>query len=113
MEQKELDLEEQAEEILEKAKAKGVEQSYMFVTTFERYRNHIRHLKDLEDAIQSEGTTVTKEYVKGRANLYVNPAIAAYNQTANSADKAAALLLKYIDLMNDGSGESGDEFDNF
>ena len=85
-----------AKEILEKARAKGVEHTYMFTTTFKRYQEHISHLIALEDVIANEGTIVTKEYVKDRPNKYVNPAMTAYNQTAGAADKTAQLLLKYI-----------------
>lgn len=108
-----IDLNAQAKEILKKATEKGVEHSFMFVTTFKRYQEHITHLAELQKAIQAEGTMVTKEYVKGRANLYVNPAVSAYNQTAGAADKTAQLLLRYIvqPLRNDD--DSGDAFDVF
>ena len=113
-----VDLNEQAREILKKATEKGVEHSFMFVTTFERYMEHIKHLKELQKVIKEEGTMVTKEYVKGRANIYVNPAINAYNSTAGAADKTAQLLLKYIVAPlsgggGDDGGGSGDAFDMF
>lgn len=113
-----VNLNKQAKEILRKAKEKGVENSYMFVTTFERYMEHIKHLKELQKVIKKEGTMVTKEYVKGRANIYVNPAINAYNSTAGAADKTAQLLLKYIVAPRSGGGGddgggSGDAFDMF
>lgn len=109
-----LDLNAQAKEILEKAQKKGVEHSFMFVTAFRRYTELISHLAELEKAIKEGGMLVTKEYVKGRTNLYVNPAVAAYNQTAGAADKTAQLLLKYIVApLHDGDGEAGDDFDLF
>lgn len=108
-----VNLNEQAAQILEKAKAKGVEHSYMFITTFARYQEHINHLKELEAAIKANTMMVEKEYVKGRKNLYVNPAVSAYNQTARAADTTAQLLLKYIVQPLSGGGESGDEFDIF
>ena len=111
-----IDLNAQAREILEKAQAKGVEHSFMFVTTFKRYQEHITHLAELEKAIKDEGTMVTKEYVKNRANLYVNPAINAYNSPARAADTTAQLLLRYIVAplsSSGGGGENGDEFDMF
>ncbi len=108
-----VNLNEQAQEILKKAQEKGVEHSYMFITTFKRYQEHITHLVELEKVNKESGTMVTKEYVKGRANLYVNPAVAAYNQTAGAADKTAHLLLKYI-VQPLGSGdENGDDFEMF
>lgn len=108
-----IDLNAQAKEILQRATEKGVEHSFMFVTTFKRYEEHIAHLAELQQAIVKEGTMVTKEYVKGRCNLYVNPAITAYNQTANAADKTAQLLLRYIVQPLRDEGESGDSFDIF
>lgn len=112
------ELEEKARNILERAREAGVEQSYMFLTTFGRYREHIAHLAALEREIKKAGTMVTKEYVKGRQNIYVNPAINAYNSTAAAADKTAALLLKYVEAMAEvgggGAGDSGgDAFDKF
>lgn len=105
-------LKKQAAEILAKAKEMGIEQNYMFTTAFERYQEHIAHLRELQKAIDKEGMTVTKEYVKGRANIYVNPAVAAYNQTAGAADKTAQTLMRYIDALS-AESEAGDEFDKF
>lgn len=100
-------------EILERARAKGIEDSYLFATTFTRYQEHLEHLKMLQNAIDENGTVVEKEYVKGRCNIYVNPAIPAYNSTAQAADKAAALLFKFIAPTVSESSAGGDEFDNF
>ena len=108
-----VDLNEQAAEILRRATEKGVEHSYMFVTTYKRYQEHLLHLIALQEAIEKEGLTVTKEYVKGRGNLYINPAISAYNQTAGAADKTAQLLMKFIAQPLRDDGESGDSFDIF
>lgn len=111
-----VNLNEQAKIILKKASEKGVEHSFMFVTTFKRYMEHIQHLEELEKAIKDEGTLVTKEYVKNRKNIYVNPAINAYNSTAGAADKTAQLLLKYIvaPLAEEPDGSDGrDPFDMF
>lgn len=110
-----VDLNKQAQEILTRAQEKGVEHSFLFVTTFQRYKEHITHLSELEKAIKESGTMVTKEYVKGRGNLYVNPAINAYNSTAGAADKTAQLLIRYIvsPLRDEDSGEGKDDFDLF
>lgn len=108
-----IDLNAQAREILEKAAAKGVEHSFMFVTAFERYKEHIKHLKALQKAIDKNGPMVTKEYVKGRKNLYVNPAVNAYNATSAAADRTAQLLLRYIVQPLSNDSDEGDEFDVF
>lgn len=108
-----INLNEQAKEILERATAKGVENSFMFVTTFKRYQEQIAHLAELEKAIKDDGLMVTKEYVKGRKNLYVNPAVNAYNATCAGADRTAQLLIRYIVQPLKGDDDDGDEFDVF
>lgn len=107
------DLRAQAKEILQKAKQCGVEHSFLFTTTFQRYQEHIAHLEELQAAIESEGTLVTKEYVKGRGNIYVNPAMNAYNNTAKAADQTAQLLLRYLASAQMGGESADDQFDLF
>ena len=107
-----IDLDEQGREILERAQQRGIEHSFLFLTTFDRYQKHIQHLRDLQEVIETEGQVVTKEYVKDRPNLYVNPAIAAYNQSAGAADKTLSALLKLLDTFG-GDPEPDDEFDAF
>lgn len=110
-----VDLNDQAKQILEKATAKGVEHSFMFVTAFKRYQELISHLQKLQESIAEDGMLVKKEYVKGRANIYVNPAVNAYNATAAAADRTAQLLMRYIvaPLRDDSDPDSGDAFDMF
>lgn len=89
-------LEEQAVEILRIAEETGVQTNFFFVTTFERYRVQLSNLSELEKAIGETGTLVTKEYVKGRANIYVNPAVTEYNRTTDSANRTVGTLMKII-----------------
>ena len=89
-------LNEQASEILKIAESNGVQTNFFFVTTFERYQVQLKILKELEKEITDEGTTVSKEYVKGRKNLYTNPAITAYNRTVDSANKTVTTLYKIV-----------------
>jgi tRNA(Phe) wybutosine-synthesizing methylase Tyw3 len=89
-------LNEQASEILKIAEANGVQTNFFFVTTFKRYQVQINILTELEKEINEEGTMVSKEYVKGRKNLYTNPSINAYNRTTDSANKTVTTLLKIV-----------------
>lgn len=89
-------LNDKAKEILELAEKSGVQTNYFFSTTFNRYLVQIKILEDLEKEINEAGALVTKEYVKGRENIYTNPAINAYNNTTNSANKTVATLLKIV-----------------
>lgn len=98
-----LTLQEQANELLAKAEEKGIQTNFFFRTTFKRYQVQMQILSDLEKEIQKEGTTVAKEYVKGRKNLYTNPAIAEYNKTATAANGTVATLINIVkSLSEDG-----------
>ena len=89
-------LNDKAKEILKLAEKNGTQTNFFFTTTFQRYLVQIQILEDLEKQIAEDGTTVTKEYVKGRGNIYTNPAINAYNNTTNSANKTVTTLLKIV-----------------
>lgn len=91
-----LTLQQQADEIVKKAQEKGVSTNFFFVTTFKRYQVQMRIMSDLEEVIKEEGATVSKEYVKGRANIYTNPAISEYNKTATAANGTVATLMKIL-----------------
>lgn len=100
---KKLNLNEQAEEILKVAEAYNVDKNFFFVTTFRRYMVQIKILNELESTIKDDGVLVTKEYVKGRKNVYTHPAIQDYNRTTDSANKTVQALMKIISKF------SGDE----
>lgn len=108
---KKMSLNEQALEIIRIAEESGVRSNFFFVTTFKRYQVQLNILTDLERALKDEGTLVQKEYVKGRKNLYANPAIAEYNRTADSANKTVSTLMKIIREFGneDGDGDGGDD----
>lgn len=96
MAEKKMNLQEQAIEILHIAEETGVQTNFFFVTTFKRYQVQLSNLSELEKAIKETGTLVTKEYVKGRANIYVNPAVTEYNKTTDSANRTVTTLMKII-----------------
>ena len=102
------DLKMQAKEILKLAEETGVQNNYFFVTTFERYQVQLNILTELEKVINESGTLVTKEYVKGRGNLYTNPAVSEYNRTTDSANKTVSTLLKIIKNFDADSDDDAD-----
>lgn len=52
---------------------------------------------------------VSKEYIKGKKNLYSNPAVAEYNRTTDSSNKTVITLIKIIKNLN--VSESADGLD--
>lgn len=102
-----INLNKQAKEILRIAEESGAQSNFFFVTTFKRYQMQLKILEELEKHLKEEGMQVTKEYVKGRANIYSNPAINDYNRTTDSANKTVATLMRI--LKNYGVDESGND----
>lgn len=97
---KKLTLNEQAKEIMRIAEESGVQSNFFFITTFKRYQVQLNILNNLEKTIKEEGMLVSKEYVKGRRNLYTNPAVMDYNRTTDSANKTVSALMKIIKVFN-------------
>ena len=100
-------LNEQAQEIIRIAEESGVQSNFFFLTTFKRYQVQLNILTNLEKSMKDDGLTVTKEYVKGRKNLYSNPAVAEYNRTTDSANKTVSTLMRI--LRNFGVSDEGDD----
>ena len=96
MDDKRHQLEQQADEIIKIAEESGVQSNFLFVTTFKRYQVQLTILTELEKAMKDDGMLVTKEYVKGRKNLYTHPAVSDYNRTTDSANKTVATLMRII-----------------
>lgn len=106
-------LQEQAQELLEKAEKRGVSSNFFFVTTFKRYQVQMQILASLEQAINDNGPTVTKEYVKGRKNLTANPAINEYNKTATAANGTVSTLINIMEKLGEDEGSKSKLADLF
>ena len=104
-----LNLQEQAEEILKIAEESGVSNNFFFVTTFKRYQVQLRMLNELEKTMNEDGMLVTKEYVKGRKNLYSSPAVKDYNSTTDSANRTVATLMKIIKGFDNTATQETDD----
>ena len=109
-----VNINEQAKQILQIAEKFGVEQNFLFITTFKRYQVQLNILTELELKIKEDGTLVTKEYVKGRGNVYTHPAINEYNKTATASNQTVATLIKILKTLrsDDDENESEDELLN-
>lgn len=103
------DLRAMEREILEAAERRGTQDNYFFRTVFERYQTQLSVLDKLKAAIEGDDVLVTKEYVKGRQNVYTNPVIAEFNRTTDSANKTVSTLMKIIKSF--GKGGDDEEID--
>lgn len=98
-----VNLNEKAKELLELAQQANVEQNFFFLSTFKRYQVQLNILTQLETEIKNAGVLVTKQYVKGRENVYTHPAVTDYNRTATSANQTVQTLLKIITTLAEHS----------
>lgn len=103
MEKSSVNLNEKAKELLELAQQANVEQNFFFLSTFKRYQVQLNILQQLETEIKNAGVLVTKQYVKGRENVYTHPAVTDYNRTATSANQTVQTLLKIITTLSEHS----------
>ena len=105
-------LNEQAQEIIKIAEDSGVQSNFFFLTTFKRYQVQLNMLADIEKQLKLNGPTVSKEYVKGRKNLYSNPSVSDYNRTTDSANKTVSTLMKIIREFKVGDENAKGEKDD-
>jgi cell fate (sporulation/competence/biofilm development) regulator YmcA (YheA/YmcA/DUF963 family) len=103
MSEKAVDLNSKAKELLEMAQQAGVEQNFFFISTFKRYQVQLNILAQLETEIKKAGVLVTKQYVKGRENVYTHPAVTDYNRTATAANQTVQTILKIITTLSEHS----------
>lgn len=107
-----MSLQEQAERLVAEAEASGLKSNYFFQTTFKRYTQQMQILSELEEVIKADGCIVTKEYVKGRGNVYTHPAVKEYNQTVTSANGTVTTLIKILDAFK-GEKENTSKLQSF
>ena len=102
-------LNEQAQEIMRIAEESGVQGNFFFITTFKRYQVQLNMLNELEKTMKQDGMLVTKEYVKGRQNVYSSPAVKDYNTTTDSANRTVSTLMKIIRNWNVQDDDTTDD----
>lgn len=103
--------EQQAAEIKKIAEESGVQENFLFTTTFDRYQVQLRILDRLEKAVdEAESLTVEKVYRGKEKNLYSNPVFTEYNRTVDSTNKTVSTLMRIIKNFNvgDDGGEKED-----
>lgn len=91
-----------ANQLVKMAKEGGVEQNYFFQTTFDRYKVQLETLDRLQAEIENNNVMMSKEYVKGRQNMVVNPAISEYNKSCTAANQTATTLIRIIKEFAEG-----------
>lgn len=86
--------------LLRMAKDYGVDKNAMFVQAAEQYDVQMRVIQNINDALDSEeNLTTSKEYVKGRENVYANPLVKELPKHADSANRTLQTMLAIIEKL--------------
>lgn len=109
MKKNEKNVKELAKGILQEAIEKGFENDSSFLTSYHLLEVQIEMLSSLEKSFKEDGSTITKEYVKGRENVYIHPAVDKYTKTSDSAFNK---ILKLKEMINQEPANAEDNFDD-
>ena len=112
-----LEQEERLEMLAEKfksiAESLSEEHRYIFESTLETYFQLIKNFKVLKEALEADGCLITKEYVKGRQNVCIHPAMSEMNKTVNMLNSTAKTLIAIIKDLGSENKEEVDELTAF
>lgn len=110
MKKDEKNVKELAKGILEEAAECGLDKDSSFITSYHLLEVQIEMLDALEKSFKEEGATITKEYVKGRENICIHPAVDKYTKTSDSAFNK---ILKLKEMLEKHSSSNlDDDFEN-
>lgn len=98
-----------AEKFKETAESLSEEHRYIFESTLETYFQLIKNFKVLKEALEADGCLITKEYVKGRQNVCIHPAMSEMNKTVNMLNSTAKTLIAIIKDLGSENKEEVDE----
>ena len=107
-----MNINEKAKGILADAKKYGIANNSFFQTLYHLLDVQIAMLSELEKSFKEDGATITKEYVKGRENVYCHPAVDKYTKVSDSAMNKIEKLEQMVEKAKSNIDEN-DDFDKF
>lgn len=85
------------DELMALAKRYGVDDNALFIASAEQYAIQSEVIKGIRDALAEEDSLMTtKEYIKGRLNVYSNPLIKELPKINDSANRLLNTMLDII-----------------
>ena len=110
MNKNERNIKELAKGILAEAEERGFGNDPSFLTSYKMVEVQVSMLDQLEIAFKEDGTTITKEYVKGRENIYVHPAIDKYTKISDSCFNK---IMKLKEMLEKSQPQDDDVLDKY
>ena len=77
----------------------GVADNPLFVQTLKNYETIQKAIEITNGILAAEDMTISKEYVKGRENLYMHPAIKELPKQIDAANKTVDKMLDIIERL--------------
>lgn len=88
------------DELMKLAREYGVENNALFRSAAEQYQIQIDTIRMIKDQLASDGSAVsTKEYVRGRENVYANPLIKELPRHTDSANRTLGTMLDVVSKL--------------
>ena len=98
--------------ILKMASEYGVENNPLFLQTLKNYETIQKSIEGIDQIIHAnDDLTISKEYVKGRENLYLHPAIKELPKQIDASNKTLDKMLDIIEKL--GTPKQTDSFVDF
>lgn len=84
--------------LLKMAHDYGVDKNALFLQAIEQYDVQARVIQNIKKALDEEDgdLTTSKEYVKGRVNIYANPLVKELPKHADAANRTLQTMLTII-----------------
>jgi len=95
-------------QVIQMATEYGVDKNPLFVQTLKNYETIQKAIEMTNEILISDDMTISKEYVKGRENLYMHPAIKELPKQIEAANKTVDKLLDIIEKLGK-KNTTGDE----
>lgn len=100
------------ESIMAMAADYGVADNALFLQTLKNYETIQKSIEGIDQIVnQNDDLTISKEYVKGRENLYLHPAIKELPKQIDASNKTLDKMLDIIEKL--GTPKNTDEFIDF
>lgn len=89
-------------ELFKLAKEYKVEKNALFLTAIRQYEVQQKVIRNINEILsEADEMITTKEYVKGRENVYSHPLVKELPKHADSANKTVATILNIIQQFGD------------
>lgn len=98
------------EELAEKY---GLADNALLQTQIQLYATQEKVVRMIKHELGRSGGTVSKEYVKGRENVYASPMIKELPKHADSMNRTADTIVRIIRELGNKDIEEPDDFDRF